>query len=419
MFAMWASCRVFTSAVNITFRVVSRPHRPDVTRAAVLGVRIPLRVPPSMEQPALSAPPPPGIEESGVIRGEETCAQREEETENRKMTQSSCQKKRTKTKRKRTDSNKSGKDLLTELPFANADISAVFEISRSVHKKEKKKRKIHQLESPEDEKSKKQKRPNYFVSLPITNEKIHDDIQTIQDSILQKDNRLSKAMIPKGSYHITLFVMHLASEEDVSLAISALLECKKPVEEILKELVLVLSFCGLADFKREVLYAQMTQGEPQTTLKKIAETVGKIFEEKGISLTGSKDFIPHLTLMKLSRAPKLRKQGIKKIDTSMYQGFQSHYFGEEFLQRLDLCSMLKKRQPSGYYHTEASIIFGKKHKDENTQTALQRERNPLLDKVKDIKAVLALPETRAKIYKEVFGKRLITQNNCQTLPSKT
>lgn len=66
-----------------------------------------------------------------------------------------------------------------------------------------------------------------------------------------------------------------------------------------------------------------------------------------------------------------------------------------------------------------SFPSGKTFNDGNKETALQRELKPLLDKVKDIKAVLALPETREKIYREMFGKRLITQNNPQTLPSET
>lgn len=52
-----------------------------------------------------------------------------------------------------------------------------------------------------------------------------------------------------------------------------------------------------------------------------------------------------------------------------------------------------------------SFPSGKRYNGGNRQTALQKELKPLLDKVKDIKALLALPETRDKIYKEVFGKK--------------
>lgn len=50
---------------------------------------------------------------------------------------------------------------------------------------------------------------------------------------------------------------------------------------------------------------------------------------------------------------------MKKIDSSLYEDFKSHYFGDEILHRLDLCSMLKKKQPNGYYYCESSIVFGK------------------------------------------------------------
>lgn len=50
---------------------------------------------------------------------------------------------------------------------------------------------------------------------------------------------------------------------------------------------------------------------------------------------------------------------VKKIDPSLYEDFKSHYFGNEILHRFDLCSMLKKKQPNGYYYCESSIIFGK------------------------------------------------------------
>ncbi|XP_018427728.1 PREDICTED: A-kinase anchor protein 7-like [Nanorana parkeri] len=355
---MWACGRLLllrSSLVNITFRVAARCSSPAITQTSLL------RVSHLMESIPLPSAPQMGREDIGGTGEADVSAQWEQKALEDGKPDEAQKNKKSKCKRKRVRSIKSVRNLLPELPFANEDINAVFEIARTADKKVKKKRKRHQLENEDDDKSKKQKRANYFVSLPITNPKLHDDIQTIQDSVLQKENRLSRAMIPKGSYHITLFVMHLASEEDVTLAVSALLESKTTVEEILRGLPLILTFCGLSDFKNEVVFAQTTQGDAVTQLKQITETIGKIFEKKDIAVSGSKDFVPHLTLMKLSRAPKLRKQGIKKIDASMYKDFQSHYFGEECLQRLDLCSMLKKRQTNGYYHTEASIFFGHKN----------------------------------------------------------
>ncbi|KAM9316674.1 A-kinase anchoring protein 7 [Gastrophryne carolinensis] len=331
--------------------------------------------------------------------------------EGRKPDKDQRKKKKNKPKKQRSCSNESGKSLLRQLPFADVDIGAVFEITRSVEKMVKKKRKRHQLESEDDDKGKKQKRANYFVSLPITNSKIHEDIQTIQDTVIKKDNRLTKAMVPKGSYHITLFVMYLAVEEDVDLAAKALMESKKLVEEILQGRVLVLSFCGLSDFKHEVVFAQTAEGDPISTLKQITEMMAKIFEEKGISVTGSKSFVPHLTLMKLSRAPKLRKQGMKKIDQSLYKEFENHSFGEEVFHQLDLCSMLKKRGPSGYYHTEASIVFGRKNGREPDDAELVSLSKKLVENAV-LKAVQQyIEETQQGKTKQTDGISLEPGNN--------
>ncbi|XP_056422528.1 A-kinase anchoring protein 7 isoform X3 [Hyla sarda] len=358
---MWTWRRaIVCSLVNITLRAASRRPFCDVIRGPSLKYRVTTRNPPPMNCDPLSVLPLAG--ERGLeLLGELEVPAARANAEN-KATERNRQKRKRKITQRKTRSHKkkpgSVESLLTELPFANVDITSVFETTEIVEKKGKKKRKQHKLESDEDgDKSKKQKRPNYFVSLPITNTKVLDDIQTLQNSVLQKDDRLSRAMIPQGSFHLTLFVMHLASEEEVTLARSALLDSKLPIEEILKENVLVLSFCGISDFKHEVAYVNMTNEVSIAALKQITEATGKIFMEKGISASGCKDFVPHLTFMKLSKAPKLRKQGIKKIDASLYKDFQAHCFGQDTLLRLDLCSMLKKKQPSGYYHTEASIFF--------------------------------------------------------------
>lgn len=40
-------------------------------------------------------------------------------------------------------------------------------------------------------------------------------IQAVQDAIVQKDQRLSKAMVRSGSLHVTMLVMHLSSKEEI------------------------------------------------------------------------------------------------------------------------------------------------------------------------------------------------------------
>ncbi|KAM3931288.1 A-kinase anchoring protein 7 isoform 2-T2 [Leptodactylus fuscus] len=409
---MWTSGRaVLYCYVNIALRTAWRRGCSDVIRGFTLHYRVTFRVPPFMECAHLSALPLPAEQGSERV-GEAEVTARRAQAENEEM-QRNQQKRKRKIKQKKTTSHKKKPDqvniLLTELPFANADISPVIE--KTQNKKVKKKRKPQQLETGEDgDKRKKQKRVNYFVSMPILNVKILDDIQTVQNSVLQKDERLSGAMIPQGSFHLTLFVMHLASEEDVTLATSALLESKKPIEEILQGNVLVLSFCGISHFKHQVAYVDVTNDASTSTLKQIAEATGKIFKEKGISVSGYKDFVPHLTFMKLSRAPQLRKKGIKMIDALLYKDFQDHCFGEDTLMRLDLCSMIKKKQPSGYYHTESSIFFGHKNGREPDEAELVSLSKRLVENAV-LKAVQQyIEETQAKT-KQTDGITVEPGNN--------
>ncbi|XP_052640322.1 A-kinase anchoring protein 7 isoform X7 [Harpia harpyja] len=281
------------------------------------------------------------------------------------------QKKIFKENKKRTQQRKepchadSVESLMAEMPFVDTDIEDEFVMHATSEINIKKKRKRttgREIEEGDERKKKKKKQyqPNYFISLPITNPEITGSIQAVQDAIIQKDQRLSKAMVQSGSLHVTMLVMHLSNEEEISIAVGALSDSKDFVEDRLKGKTVDLSFQGIDHFKNEVGFVKLAENDHTTILAEIAETMKKIFQEKGIFAGEERAFKPHLTFMKLSKSTQLRKQ-VKKIDSSLYEDFKSHYFGVEILHRLDLCSMLKKKQPNGYYYCESSIVFGEKH----------------------------------------------------------
>nr|XP_042704101.1 A-kinase anchoring protein 7 isoform X2 [Chrysemys picta bellii] len=253
--------------------------------------------------------------------------------------------------------------LMAEIPFASTDTGDEFGITSTFEiyfKKRRKRTTRRKTEEDDQTKKKKQDQPNYFISLPITNPEITRGIQAVQDIVVQKDHRLSQAMIRYGSLHVTLLVMHLSNEEEVGTAVRALLESKDAVEELLQGKHLDLSFQGIDDFRNQVVFVKFAASHHTAALTEISETMKKIFQEKGILAGENRAFKPHLTFMKLSKSPELRKQ-VKKIDPHLYENFKSHYFGDETLYRLDLCSMLKKKQPNGYYHCESSITVGEKN----------------------------------------------------------
>uniref|UniRef100_A0A8C3VU20 A-kinase anchoring protein 7 n=1 Tax=Catagonus wagneri TaxID=51154 RepID=A0A8C3VU20_9CETA len=308
-------------------------------------------------------------------------------------------------------------DSLVDLPFATVDIKDDYEITdvpqRNLERSKEKER--NNKEQIKKKKKKKQKdyQPNYFLSIPITNKEIVKGIKILQNEIIQQDQQLAKAMSSDGSFHITLLVMQLLSEDEVSTGIDALLELKPFIEEILQGKPLTLPFEGVDTFGNQVGFVKLAEGDHINPLLEIADTAKRTFQEKGVLTGESKTFKPHLTFMKLSKAPWLRKKGVKKIDPKVYEKFISHRFGEEVVHCIDLCSMLKKKQSNGYYHCESSIVIGKKPVGNRDliNEALRRERMGLQSKVKQIKELLLKPETQAKIRRELFEGRSINHSN--------
>ncbi|XP_005859068.2 PREDICTED: A-kinase anchor protein 7 isoform gamma isoform X2 [Myotis brandtii] len=286
---------------------------------------------------------------------------------------------------------------ITDVPQVNLERSEENEYKDQI-KKKKKKYKDYQ--------------PNYFLSIPITNKEVTKGIKILQNAVIQQDKRLAKAMTGDGSFHITLLVMKL-NDDEVNIGIDALLELKPFIEEILQGKHLILPFEGVDTFRNQVGFVKLAEGDHMNPLLEIAEAAKRTFQEKGILAGESRSFKPHLTFMKLSQVPWLRKVGVKEIDPKFYEKFISHRFGEEMLHRIDLCSMLKKKQSNGYYHCESSIVIGKRPIGirDLINEALQRERMVLKSKVKQIKELLFQPETQAKIRRELFEGRSINNNN--------
>ncbi|XP_066514997.1 A-kinase anchor protein 7-like [Hoplias malabaricus] len=260
--------------------------------------------------------------------------------------------------------------LMNELPFADAECWTELgftggESNPKEKKKSKRKRADKgKVDSEDGEKETKKKkdspRPNYFVSIPITNQKIKQAVEEVQAEVLKKDARISRALIPVGSLHITLLVTHLATQEEIDTASVALEEVKPTVMSLLSGRSLILPFCGIGHFRNEVAFVQIKDREALSLLSSIADSVRRVFEERGVSPGDQRDFKPHLTFLKLSRAPKLRRLGVKKLDTALYAEFEDREFGEERVCTLDLCSMLKKKSADGYYHCEKTVTFSSK-----------------------------------------------------------
>ncbi|XP_060769731.1 A-kinase anchor protein 7 isoform X2 [Neoarius graeffei] len=299
--------------------------------------------------------------------------------------------------------------LLAELPFTSTVVWKELgfsdpEAKEKAKRKRKERRCAENEEDGENEKKKKKKdnpRPNYFVSIPITNQKIKQGVEEVQAEVLQKDPRLSRALIPVDLLHITLLVTHLSTQEQIDTAALAIEEMQSMLTSLVGGRSLVLPFCGIGHFKQEVAFIQIEEGEHLSTLTHIADSVRRAFEEKGIPVGDQKDFKPHLTFIKLSRAPKLRRQGVKKLDLSLYAAFEQRVFGEENVCTVDLCSMLKKKDADGYYHREKTVTFGRACDAQWVRRMLDSDRESVYRRAREFKTLLGRAEVRAQIAREL------------------
>ncbi|XP_042359473.1 A-kinase anchor protein 7-like isoform X2 [Plectropomus leopardus] len=281
-------------------------------------------------------------------------------------------------------------NLMSELPFSLTSPTTWKELgfcsSESTQKKRKRKRgdsggKVDSEEDSEKKtkKKKESKRPNYFVSIPITNTQISSAVTKVQEAVLQQEPLLAKAMIPVPTLHITLLVTHLASQEQVDLAATVLAKVELSLAELLGGRDLVLPFSGISHFRKEVVFVGLTPGQHRHTLDSLAELLRSRFEEQGLLQEGNRGFEPHLTIMKLSRASKLRSQGIKRVDPGLFSNYTNKFFGDQTVERVDLCSMLKKKQQDGYYHTETSLQLGGRRRSEPDEAELLRVSRRLVE----------------------------------------
>ncbi|XP_037100199.1 A-kinase anchor protein 7-like isoform X2 [Syngnathus acus] len=233
-------------------------------------------------------------------------------------------------------------------------------------------------------KSKKKKkriqRPNYFVSIPITDAQIGSAVSEVQEAVLRREPRLAKAMIPIPTLHLTLLVTHLADREQVDLAAATLAQAEPSLAELLGGARLVLPFSGVAHFRNDVVFVALGPGPHTGVLRSLAELLRARLEERGLAEGDvARGFQPHLTIFKLSRAPKLRSQGVKHVDPSLYSAYACRFFGDQTVERLDLCSMLKTKQQDGYYHTETSLQLGSRRRCEPDEAELLRISKRLVE----------------------------------------
>ncbi|XP_060075648.1 leukocyte receptor cluster member 9-like [Ylistrum balloti] len=193
-------------------------------------------------------------------------------------------------------------------------------------------------------------RPNHFVALRISNEDIRNTAEDIQNIILEHEPQYHECCIPPNALHITLCTLGLDTPEQVANAVRAMKKIKPELETIVpKDKPIVMK--GIEQFFNRVLYAKV---ECPPEFYQFVEHLKLCLKEEGIDIRDNHDFVPHMTVMKITR-PVARATGKKYISPWLYSGQAEVDFGTQVVDNVHLCEMGFGRQDDGFYMTPASI----------------------------------------------------------------
>jgi 2'-5' RNA ligase len=195
-------------------------------------------------------------------------------------------------------------------------------------------------------------RPNFFLSVRITNPDILNTVDKVQEGICSHFAKLQKCTINPRKLHITLFVMYLEDPEQLRLARAALEDSVAILEEYFPAGCPEFKFKNLNAFGTRVLYMEMEPGEQKQRLCQFVAALKKLFQARGLLREDEREeFTPHATIMKTSQV-----QGRMAIKQRDYREYLTQDFGADTFSCVELNSMQGVAE-DGFYPTWARVYF--------------------------------------------------------------
>ena len=109
----------------------------------------------------------------------------------------------------------------------------------------------------------------------------------------------------------------------------------------------------MSDFYNRVIYAKVHH---EQGLMDFVNHLKLLVKEAGLEIRDNHDFVPHMTIMKVTR-PVARQKRSKNVDPWLYSNFTDMYFGWQHIDAIHLCSMGDERRDDGFYACPAEIHF--------------------------------------------------------------
>lgn len=223
-------------------------------------------------------------------------------------------------------------------------------------------RKSLELDARKSKKSRN--RPTHFLAIKITRPELLANLKTKQKEIrkmiksLGKKHRLGKrgrainwerALVPPEKFHITLNMLCLQTEESVESAKQILKEFDRRKLDELFGPIKGVEISGMEHFDEQVLFAKVKHPAPLQNLFNYLRDLFKDFRMED----NDKSLKPHVTIMKTSRAKKLRTLAPILKTLALTDNWVTCY---QPFEKLQLCSMREKEEvDDGYYFVEEEV----------------------------------------------------------------
>jgi len=206
------------------------------------------------------------------------------------------------------------------------------------------------LESIEDEKPNKTGRakavnntnsPNYFISLPIKNAKLKENLFNLTNDLADSNQNISKYLIPDTSYHITLCTLRCDSDEELE-TVKNVMEIFFEDETLIEDYFPIdLKFDSIGEFYNKVLFIKCNCDKIESleaVKRKLLDKLESVF----VNTAGNYyDFIPHLTIFKINKSTK--ETNTDSVDSLVnkyvWNKYENKQFGNQSINEIHLCKM--------------------------------------------------------------------------------
>ncbi|KAA0183359.1 putative zinc finger protein [Hyalella azteca] len=203
-------------------------------------------------------------------------------------------------------------------------------------------------------------RASHFLCIKVTNDELKQLARTVQHDVVMADPTLRSCVMPTDLFHVTLTMLRCNSMTAVVRVSNLLQELQPTLQELLKgssgatSSQRLIKASGLSTFGARVLYVKLEVTEAfSKTVRTIQE---KIRMMQDVNVTNNFNFVPHLTLLKISR-PTERERRSKYMNSSLYSDYLDQEFGTITFDNIHFCSIDENRGYDGFYQTASCITF--------------------------------------------------------------